>query len=105
MSGAQAGTAALDFRLLRPISTVIDACDWPPAIAPRPKHAPAWRGSSCGLGEAGAPRPPMAHRVASVVSMAWARPFRRIGVCPVWSAGLRRAHVGDALGVLKPLPC
>src|SRR5215212_6806394 len=34
MSGAQAGTAALDFRLLHLIATVIDACEPPPRRGP-----------------------------------------------------------------------
>jgi transposase len=34
MSGAQTGTAALDFRLLHLIATVIDACDRPPDRGP-----------------------------------------------------------------------
>jgi transposase len=38
MSGAQTGIAALDFRLLHLIATVIDACDRQPG--PRPGHPP-----------------------------------------------------------------
>src|ERR671917_2412139 len=34
MSGAQTGTAALDFRLLHLFATVIDACDRPPGRGP-----------------------------------------------------------------------
>src|ERR671918_2147416 len=34
MSGAQTGTAALDFRLLHLFATVIDACDRPPERGP-----------------------------------------------------------------------
>src|SRR5918992_227480 len=34
MSGAQTGTAALDFRLLHLFATVVDACDRPPGRGP-----------------------------------------------------------------------